>query len=209
MLNAFFEPSCYWPRMTIVTLSLALIAAAQASATPASPIIFPSAAVAFEEGIMACEAVYTGGLKGEKSDPAKPGPFSQRGFYMSASGDEAKVNMLMLGQRAHVYKGSVDGAAGVVYIVFSLAPLACRVGSFDAPGSHAGALEQLNKPGSGWAAQATSSPSPAAKMQLFQKDIAGKPATLNLSWPVSQGAGPNGLAAMATMIVQEAAPVPR
>jgi len=186
-------------------LPFALIAASQGNAAVADPIVFPSAAVAFEQGIAACEAVYDGALRGEKSDPTKPGPFSRRGFHMSASGDEAKVDMLMLGSQAHVFKGSVEGAAGVVYIVFSRSPLACRVASFDAPDSHSVAVAQLNKAGSGWAAQATSSPSPAVKMQLFRKDIAGKPATLNLSWPVEAGKGPNGLAAMATMIVQRAA----
>ncbi|MBJ7500288.1 MAG: hypothetical protein JHC57_11115 [Sphingopyxis sp.] len=195
--------------MTLAALSLALTVVGQANAAAVNPITFPSASVAFEKGVMACEAVYTGALTGEKSDPDKPGPFSQRGFYMSASGDEAKVNMLMLGQQAHVYKGSVEGAAGVVYIVFSRAPLACRVASFDAPDSHEGVLEQLNKRGSGWVAQATTSPSPAAKMQLFRKEIVGKPVTLNLSWPVARGKGPNGLAAMATMIVQDAASVIR
>jgi hypothetical protein len=176
--------------------------------TTAMPIVFPSASIAFESGVRACEAVYAGLLRGEKTDPDKPGPFSQRGFYMSGAGDEAKVNMLMLAPQAHVYKGSVKDKAGVVYIVFSLSPLACRVGSFDAPDSEAGALERLAERSSGWAALPTSSPSPAAKMQRFQKRLPGALATLNLSWPAVRGTGPNGLAAMATMVVSKEATAP-
>ena len=109
--------------------------------------------------------------------------------------------MLMLGRQAHVYKGSIKGGVGVVYIVLSPSPLACRVGSFDAPGDEVNSLENLAEPNSGWVAQPTSSPSPAVKMQRFQKRLAGGLATLNLSWPAVQGSGPNGLAAMATMII--------
>ena len=174
----------------------------------AVPIVFPSASSAFESGIRACEAVYAGILRGEKSDPGKPGPFSQRGFYMSGAGDEAKVNMLMPAAQAHVYKGTIKDKAGVVYIVFSVSPLACRVGSFDAPDSEAGALKRLAEPSSGWVAQPTASPSPAAKMQRFQKRLPGALATLNLSWPAVRGTGPNGLAAMATMVVGKEAAAP-
>lgn len=193
--------------MSLLALPLALMASGAADTT-ATPVVFPSASIAFANGIRACEAVYAGILRGEKSDPNKPGPFSQRGFYMSGAGDEAKVNMLMLAPQAHVYKGSIKDKAGVVYIVFSLSPLACRVGSFDAPDSEAGALAHLAEPNSGWVAQPTSSPSPAAKMQRFQKRLPGAQATLNLSWPAVPGTGPNGLAAMATMVVGREATAP-
>lgn len=167
----------------------------------AAPIVFPSASTAFESGIRACEAIYAGALRGEKSDPNKPGPMSRRGFYMSASGDEAKVNSLMIGRQAQVFKGNVNGSAGVVYVVLSTSPLACRVGSFDAQGSEASALKRLSDRNSGWIALPTNSPTPAAKMQRFQKSMGGATATLNLSWPSEQKKGPNGLAAMATMVV--------
>jgi len=189
--------------MPAIALSLALMSAGQAGMAAPTPIVFRSAAEAFERGILACEEVYAGTLRREKSAPNKPGPFSQRGFYMSATGDEAKVNTLTLGRESHVYKGSIAGGAGVVYIVFSLSPLACRVGSFDAPASEAVALGRLAESHSGWVAQQASSPSPTAKMQMFQKQISGTLATLNISWPIAQGMGPNGLSAMATMVVQE------
>lgn len=201
------ECSRYFLRMFMLALPLALLATNQVDTT-ATPIVFPSASVAFESGIRACEWIYAGVLRGEKSDPSKPGPLSQRGFYMSGAGDEAKVDMLMPGRQAHVYKGSVKGGAGVVYIVLSLSPHACRVGSFDAPDSEVSALKHFAERSSGWVALPTSSPSPAAKMQQFQKPLAGALATLNLSWPVVQGTGPNGLAAMATMVIGRKPPTP-
>lgn len=121
---------------------------------------------------------------------------------MSAAGDEAKVNMLMLGKQAHVYKGNVKDTAGVVYVVLSKSPLACRVGSFDAPASHANLLKYLNRTSSGWAALPTSSPTTSAAMQLFQKQLVGTMATLNVSWASGGSSGPNGLNAMATMILE-------
>lgn len=189
--------------MVALPLSLALMITGQADGIAPVPIVFSSASIAFERGILACEEVYAGALRREKSDPGKLGPFSQRGFYMSASGDEAKVNMLMLGPQAHVYKGTIKDGAGVVYIVFSLSPLACRVGSFDASSSQAAALEHLFAPNSGWVAQSSSSPAPSAKMQMFQKYFVGALATLNVSWPVAQGTGSNGLSAMATMVLEK------
>lgn len=186
--------------MITLALPLAFMAVVQVNMTD-PPIVFPSTSVAFENGIRACERVYDGVLRGNKSDPNKPGPFSERGFYMSGTGDEAKVNMLIPGRQAHVYKGSVKGGAGVVYIVLSTSPHACRVGSFDAPDSEVSALKYLAERSSGWVALPTSSPSLAAKMQRFEKPVGGELATLNLSWPVVPSAGANGLSAMATMII--------
>jgi hypothetical protein len=193
--------------MSPLAFSLALLATGQTDIS-ATQIVFPSASAAFDSGIRACEAVYSGMLRREKSDPSKPGPLSQRGFYMSAAGDEAKVNMMIPGREAHVYKGSVKDKAGIVYIVLSLSPLVCRVGSFDAPDSEVKALGRLAERSSGWVAQPTSSPSPTAKMQLFQKRLSGALATLNLSWPAVQGSGPNGVAAMATMVLSREATAP-
>jgi hypothetical protein len=183
-------------------IALWLTITAQVGVASPAQIVFPSAADAFDTGIDACEALYAGALRREKRDRSEAGPFSERGFYMSASGDEAKVNMLMIGNRAHVYKGSTKDQAGVVYIVFSLSPLSCRVGSFDAPSSEASALKRLSEPSSGWVARPTTSPSPAAKMQLFDKELVGSRATLNVSWPSGSGVGPNGLSGMTTMILE-------
>ena len=174
-----------------------------ALAGQATPISFSSAEEAFDKAIDACEQVYAGALRGERSDPSKPGPMTRRGFYMSGSGDEAKVNMLMPAAVGHVFKGNVASGQGVVYIVLTRAPLSCRVGSFDVPQSHIKAMKRLADPTSGWAAQRTASPTNSASMQLFEKTLEKTKATLNVSWPASpSGAGPNGLAAMATMVLE-------
>ena len=123
---------------------------------------------------------------------------------MSATGDEAKVNMLMVGNQPHVYRGAVAGGAGVVYIVLTPSPLVCRVGAFDAAHAHGEALLRLVDPASGWLPELTTSTTPAAGMQIFRKDLGEARATVNISWPAGPQAGPNGLTAMATMVVDSA-----
>ena len=161
--------------------------------------MFPSAAVAFQTGVEACEGLYAGAYRAERSNPDGLGPFSRRGFYMSGSGDEAKVGMLMLGQKSHVYKATVSGGQGVVYLVLTESLRICRVGSFDSAWSHSSALAALTDPGSGWVARQTTSSSPSAQMRAFEKDLGSWSAVLNISWANDPGAGPNGLSAMATM----------
>lgn len=175
---------------------------ALAAAVTSAPVSFPSADAAFAGAVEACEALYSGTLRGERSDPNGPGPMTRRGFVLSARGDEARVNMLMLARTGHVYKANVANGSGVVYIVLTTAPLACRAGSFDSPGGHEAALTRLTR--TGWAAQVTRSSSPSARMQLFQKSIRERSAVLNISWPATARPGPNGLSAMATMVLEPA-----
>ena len=183
--------------MSLAWLLLAVLAATGPETDRSDPIVFPSAEVAFERGVRACEGLYSGAYADERSEEV--GPFTRRGFYMSGSGDEAKVNMLMLSDLSHVYKASVSGSDGVVYVVLTESLRTCRIGSFDSAPSHAGALATLTDPKSGWVAVPTTSSSAAARMQAFEKDMGNWHVVLNLSWPVVHGTGPRGLTAMATM----------
>jgi hypothetical protein len=188
--------------MSPFLFALAAIAPAGSEAGPAEPIVFPSAEAAFETGVKACEGLYAGAFRTERSAPDGLGPFSRRGFYMSGSGDEARVNMLMLSSVAHVYKATVSGGADVAYVVLTQSLTTCRVGSFGTAESHGRALAYLTDVKSGWVAKPTKSPSPSAKMQLFQKTLGSTVGTLNISWPSGSGKGPNGLTAMATLTIQ-------
>ena len=192
--------------MSLALLALAAIAPVGPDVDRNEQIVFPSAEVAFETGIEICEDVYVGSLGGERSQPSKLGPFSRRGFYMSRSGDEAKVNMLMLSQLSHVYKASVSDGKGVVYALLTQSLLTCRVGSFDATQSHVSALATFADRKSGWVAKHTKSSSPSAKMQLFEKDLGLWTLILNISWPSGADTGPNGLTAMATMAANKKPP---
>jgi hypothetical protein len=195
--------------MLTALLALAAIALAGSEPDHGDPIVFPSAAVAFQKGVEACEGLYSGAYSAERSNPDGLGPFSRRGFYMSGSGDEAKVDMLMLSQKSHVYKATVSGEQGVVYLVLTDSLRICRVGSFDSAQSHAAALATLTDPNSGWLPQPTTSSSASAQMQMFEKDLGSWSAVLNVSWPNGPRTGPNGLTAMATMAAnpKRAAPV--
>lgn len=191
--------------MPTALLAIAAIAVAGTPSDAGEPIVFPSAAVAFQKGIEVCEGLYAGSYRAERSNPDGMGPFSRRGFYMSGSGDEAKVDMLMLSQKAHVYKATVrDG--GVVYVVLTDSLRVCRVGGFDSPEAHASALAVLAGSGSGWIAQPTTSSSASARMQVFEKDLGSWSVVLNVSWPSGPGVGPNGLTAMATMAANPRSP---
>lgn len=110
--------------------------------------------------------------------------------------------MLMLSSVSHVYKAAVSGGAEVAYIILTQSLTTCRVGSFGATESHGRALAYLTDAKSGWVAKPTKSPSPSAKMQLFQKNLGSTVATLNISWPNGPGKDTNGLTAMATLTVQ-------
>ena len=185
--------------MTLALLALAALTPVASETIPTGQVVFPSAAVAFEKGIAACEALYAGAYAGERSQPDGLGPFTRRGVPMSGSGDEAKVNMLMLSNLSHVYKANLSGVEGPVYIVLTESLRTCRVGSFDSAESHASALAALTDPASGWVAKPTRSSTASARMQIFEKDLGSWTAVLNISWPAGPGTGPNGLSAMATM----------
>lgn len=186
--------------MTMALLTLAAVAAVAPETDHSGQIVFPSAKVAFEKGIAACEGLYSGAYRDERSEEV--GPFSRRGFYMSGSGDEAKVNMLMLSRKSHAYKATGSGGDGIVYVLLTESLSICRVGSFDAAQSHAVALATLKDPRSGWVAQPTPT-LPNATMQLFEKDLGRWHAILNISWPADGVTGPYGLTATATMFVYE------
>ncbi len=178
--------------------SYILLAMATAVAGKPTPGNFTSQDDAFLSGMKACEQFYPSG-----PIPADaPGPFTDNGFPMSDIKTEnpARVRMLVVGQRAHVFRARFVTSSAEVYAALTESPLLCRVGSFDVA-SHVKAMAYYASAASGWTKVETASQTPGVGMQRFTRTVDRKELWINVSW-IESGTGPNGLTAMASMFIE-------
>jgi hypothetical protein len=157
---------------------------------------------AFYNGTAACEDFFVGLINHVKLAPNQPGPFDDHGFHNSDAATEnpARVAMLGLGYRRHVYRAAMTENGGQAYAVLSETPLLCRVGGFD-NSSYGKVNAYYSAPANGWTRVETQSTTPGVEMLRFAKSQGAMTIWINLSWPTGAGAGPNGLTAMASVFV--------
>lgn len=192
--------------MKLINLAT-MIAALSVSVTPIKAAVpqekFTPIEEAFFNGTAACENFFVGLINRVKLTPTQPGPFDDRGFHNSdaATEDPARVAMLGMGHRRHVYRAALAENGGQAYAVLSQTPLLCRVGGFDNP-SYRKSYAYYSAPANGWVRVETQSTTPGVEMLRFSKTQGAMTIWINLSWPTAASVRPNGLTAMASVFVE-------